>query len=752
MCQIPQGPKLEPTSEEKDCREKENMQYLCATNGRTEQCCGEHRRRLELFCQEDEAFVCVLCVPRHSCHSFVLLNEAVSVYKDKIQVSLSVLESKPNDLRNLVNKKEKELGDLQEDACSLEQYITQEFAKLHQFLHEKEQKLIQLLKDEEAEIQRQMERNLESLRNDVVATHVAVSDASLELRKKVIETLEEKEESTLGLKKVIETLEEKEESTLSLKTSVMATLEAESKGMSELINQKTTGFLTAPETFEDVAVTFSEEEWKILSKQEKELHKEVMVQNYESLVSVGYKIPPEKLLLLIKQDSDEQPKCDVEGKHITKQQGNQEGGFSSIESMEWSVSSILRPSLGQPQIHHSAENLQQCAEFGKHHVMPAPQLHSGHYCSQSCECGTNHSVYTGKKLYTGAEYTKLFSRSCNLIHGQTIYEGDPSLGVQSYGDMKVPKHVNKLKRGKHCKRAESSKCFSQSIHLIHHQTIPSGKKTYVCMECGKGFKRNLHLKQHQNTHREETPYKCAECSKYFTCLSNLQRHCIIHTGKKLYTCMECGKCFTQKGVLKRHQNTHRGEKPYKCEKCSKCFTRLSSLQRHNIIHSDKKPYNCTECSKCFIRKGQLTIHQFSHSGEKPYKCVECNKSFTLKMSLKCHQNLHSLEKPYKCAECNKYFARLGNLQQHCVIHTSKKPYTCMECGKCFRRNEHLKRHQNKHRGETPYKCDECSKYFICRSSLQQHCIIHTGEKPYTCMECGKGFTRNAHLKRHQNTH
>ncbi|XP_043916104.1 E3 ubiquitin-protein ligase TRIM39-like [Protopterus annectens] len=89
------------------------MQNLCTTNGRTEQCCGEHRRRLELFCQEDEAFICVLCIPRHSCHNFVLLNEAVSVYKDKIQVSLSVLESKPNDLRNLANKKEKELGDIQ---------------------------------------------------------------------------------------------------------------------------------------------------------------------------------------------------------------------------------------------------------------------------------------------------------------------------------------------------------------------------------------------------------------------------------------------------------------------------------------------------------------------------------------------------------------------------------------------------------------------------------------------------------------
>ncbi|XP_043943322.1 putative zinc finger protein 705E isoform X3 [Protopterus annectens] len=61
--------------------------------------------------------------------------------------------------------------------------------------------------------------------------------------------------------------------------------------------------LEVPETFEDVAVDFSAEEWKMLTNQEKELHREVMVQNYKHMVSVGYNIPMEQLLvLLIKPD------------------------------------------------------------------------------------------------------------------------------------------------------------------------------------------------------------------------------------------------------------------------------------------------------------------------------------------------------------------------------------------------------------------------------------------------------------------
>ncbi|XP_043944739.1 protein ZNF783-like [Protopterus annectens] len=60
--------------------------------------------------------------------------------------------------------------------------------------------------------------------------------------------------------------------------------------------------MKAPEAFEDVAVTFTEEEWRMLSMQEKELHRTVMVQNYEVMISLGYTIPLENLLSLLWMD------------------------------------------------------------------------------------------------------------------------------------------------------------------------------------------------------------------------------------------------------------------------------------------------------------------------------------------------------------------------------------------------------------------------------------------------------------------
>ncbi|XP_043942453.1 zinc finger protein 182-like isoform X1 [Protopterus annectens] len=854
-----------------DFNKKDEMQNLCAVKLRTEQWCGEHRRRLELFCQKDEAFICVLCVPRHSSHSFVFLHETATVYKDKLKTALSSLELKVKHLKDQQNTNEKELLDIHDDAYSLEKYIIEEFTKLQLLLHDWEQKLLQQLKNDKVALLKQIEENLECTKRDAVVTNVKVPDGSLEFRKEITLTMEEMGDNAENIKhdvtatckalyeksetikqktvdfltedaysleqyiaqeftklhvllhdweqKVLQqlknnkmavlkqveenlectkhdavvtnvkvpngslefrkeitmTLEEMKENAENIKNDVPAKCKA-LYDKPETIKQETVGFLTIPETFEDVAVTFSEEEWKMLRKQDKELHREVMVQNYETLISVGYKIPPDKLLLLLKDDHNKLLNDDVEG-NDTEQKVNPEDKLNSFRNRDRSVFCSQKPSLGTS---HPQENLQQSDEPGKDckklHLSPGLQHHLGHNWIKSSECdsATPSLHHSRQKSQQGAQPVNRYNR-VHLTTAPEFHLGcncssspkgncEPS-SIQHCGqhvlktDRLLPPVVPQHQSGHNCsKRSECYTCLSKKKSAVIYQTCHKGETSYQCTECNKQFMCQSHLKHHHqpihtvDTHTWGKTCKCPKCSKCFTHKYLRRIHQKVHTGAKPYKCAECTKCFALKKNLIAHQQIHTGMKPYKCNECSKCFARKKSLIAHQQIHTGMKPYKCDECSKCFPYKMSLDRHKLVHSGEKPYKCAECSKGFTQKQTLITHQKIHTGEKPYKCAECSKCFAWKQSLVVHQEVHTREKSYECADCSKCFLWKHHLISHQRIHTGENLYKCDECSKCFTYKKSLVRHKLVHTGEKPYKCAECSKDFTRKQTLITHQKIH
>ncbi|XP_060119667.1 zinc finger protein 436-like [Heteronotia binoei] len=435
------------------------------------------------------------------------------------------------------------------------------------------------------------------------------------------------------------------------------------------------GFCTSagkrsPMSFEEVAISFSAEEWTFLDAGQKKLYWDVTEENYETVASLV-------------------------------------GAVREMVSEKESGSRLVEKG-NHPQV--EAKSGDQGASTGR--------------CRRKKEAKEKR-----KKESVACPGRKKPEVSAQAETGRRKRRPKSALNQKGFS---CKSSVKTYKNDKECwkmyKCLECGKSFRRRSALTIHQRIHTQEIPYTCLECGKCFSENSSLTAHQKIHTGEKLYKCVECGKCFIKNCHLIRHQEVHTGEKPYKCNECGKCFSRSSSLIVHQTIHTGEKPYKCLECGKRFSLNGNLTAHQRIHTGDLPYKCLECGKCFPWNSELTRHKKIHTGEKQYECVDCGKCFFLNSHLIAHKKIHTEEKPHECLECGKRFYRNSHLTSHKKIHRGKKLYKCLECEKCFSHHRSLTAHQKTHKGENQYNCLECGKSFPEKSKLTRHQKIHTGGK------------------------
>ncbi|XP_069066814.1 zinc finger protein 420-like isoform X3 [Pleurodeles waltl] len=563
-------------------------------------------------------------------------------------------------------------------------------------------------------------------------------------------------------------------------------------------------------TFDDIAVHFSEEEWECLEEWQKELHRDVMKENLDLLMSVGnrsWKKMQDKLSK-VPSAEDDLEKMTMSGKAL------------NVEKSTKEASNKIRRGPGRPRLlgrpyskvqriktsSHLEEESFDCVECGvnfnsKANLKRHLNVHSGVKPFTCDTCGrafnrksnlTSHQrIHQGKRPVPCTQLVASVSPSdSNMFHSIIITEITPKeeLDLSGPQDLAEPTMVSldswsvatdsiqpdttemsPVDEGVDCgSQDEAVKEICKSLCPVEKTSAVPSKLLEIGFLVGRDMTPS---KSHNPSQGESLPgtmikvpqsEESAVISGKSSPHQNGHRFHVNQINSNnmflgLYTSTRFAAVVKHENRQEMEEQTNAHLPLVKLESHQEAYLLETSsrthedLAVHKQIQVEEKQLEGVE-TRLALNYQNCVGHHTTNLTQKPFLCNLCGKSYFRKQHLVGHQRTHMQERPYACQDCQKRFYFKHHLVVHQRIHTGEKLYSCCDCSLKFTHKGNFETHRRIHTGEKPFVCTECKRRFSRKADLIIHERIHTGEKPFLCTNCGKNFKRKQHLLRHQRTH